>query len=68
MVTYVYRCPECKILFEKRYSIGSQPQVLKCPKCGVVSKRYLGRGGVSGAIHFIGTGWAGAVPDIGSTF
>ena len=37
-----YKCPECKILYETRATIGEEIYSLLCPKCGTLMERYFG--------------------------
>lgn len=39
MPMYDFICHECKVLFEKKYSMVKAPSKSKCPECGKLSNR-----------------------------
>jgi len=53
MPTYDYECTKCKHTFEILQKMSDKP-LEKCPKCGAIVKRLIGKG--SGII-FKGTGF-----------
>jgi len=56
MVTYQYRCRECKQVAELKFPIGEMPEEIECPKCKGQAKKIIG------ACSFILTGPGDAWP------
>jgi putative FmdB family regulatory protein len=60
MTTYVYKCTKCGKKFEEIHLMSERPVATTCPDegCGGEATRYMGRGGITSEIHFIGWDWS----------
>ena len=57
MPTFEWICHECKVFWEKEYSIGKAPARTKCPECKKLSEQFWA--GRDIPVHFKGAGWTG---------
>lgn len=53
MVTYEFKCPDCKIIIQEDHLMKDAPSKTVCPKCDETVKRYYG------SMNFVckGEGW-----------
>ena len=55
---YVYQCQDCGSRFQTKYRLGQHPETTECPSCEGISRRFMGRAGVTSHVHFVGWDWA----------
>lgn len=60
MLTYVYQCKKCGLRFEERHEMSQRPEATTCPEveCGGEAFRFMGKGGLTRQIHFVGWDWS----------